>query len=141
MFVGAHEAFEEYLQLHPAAAVEWGRDQRPGADPRITGIGKLLRRTSLDELPQLWNVVFGQISLAGPRPVTASELCRYGDAAQFYLATRPGLTGLWQVSGRNRLSYRQRIALDTEYVVHHLIWLDFLILLKTMRVVLSGDGK
>ena len=115
MIVGAHEMLEEYLALHPAAAAEWQQNQKLNDDPRITDMGRLLRRTSLDELPQLANVLRGEMSLVGPRPVTEPELLRYGVHASAYLACIPGITGLWQTNGRNRLSYDQRVALDVEY--------------------------
>lgn len=141
MFVGAHECFPEYLSLNPDAAAMWSRDVKIDLDPRITEIGKMLRQTSLDELPQLLNIVLGHMSLVGPRPVTETELVRYGDHTQEVLSVRPGLTGLWQVSGRNSLSYDQRIALDLQYVKTHSLWRDIIILFRTVGVVLRGDGR
>ena len=141
MFVGANECLEEFLELHPAAVVAWRRDQKLDRDPRITAVGKLLRETSLDELPQLINVIRGDMSLVGPRPVTESELARYAINADSYLSIRPGITGLWQVSGRNRLTYTERVKLDMEYLAKQSLWLDFFILLKTVVVVINGDGK
>jgi exopolysaccharide production protein ExoY len=141
MIVGAHEMLEEYLALHPAAAAEWQQNQKLNDDPRITDMGRLLRRTSLDELPQLANVLRGEMSLVGPRPVTEPELLRYGVHASAYLACIPGITGLWQTNGRNRLSYDQRVALDVEYAKRQSLWLDCSILLKTTKVLLTGDGK
>lgn len=141
MFVGANECFEEFLELHPAAVVAWRRDQKLDRDPRVTAVGKLLRETSLDELPQLINVIRGDMSLVGPRPVTESELARYAINADSYLSIRPGITGLWQVSGRNRLTYTERVKLDMEYVAKRSLRLDFFILLKTVVVVISGEGK
>lgn len=110
-------------------------------DPRITPIGRWLRRTSLDELPQLWNVLKGQMSLVGPRPVIIQELDQhYGSAASLYLRVRPGLTGLWQISGRNEIGYSQRVLLDEWYVLNWSFWNDIVILIQTVRVVLSGKG-
>lgn len=141
MIVGAHDLFDEYLAFHPAAVVEWTQSQKLDGDPRITSIGRWLRRTSLDELPQLLNVIMGDMSLVGPRPVTESELKRYGDKAVIYQAVRPGITGLWQVSGRNRLSYDERVALDVQYASRRALWRDIVILGRTVRVLLTGDGK
>lgn len=141
MIVGAHDCLDEYLMLHPVAAVEWQDSQKLDADPRITAIGKFLRRSSLDELPQLWNVVCGDMSLVGPRPVTAIELVRYGSDADQYKTVRPGITGLWQISGRNRLNYAERVRLDMRYITSHSLWQDCIILLKTLRVPFRGDGK
>lgn len=141
MIVGAHDLFDEYLAFHPAAVNEWAQSQKLDGDPRITSIGRWLRRTSLDELPQLLNVIAGDMSLVGPRPVTESELIRYGDKAAIYKTVRPGITGLWQVSGRNRLSYDERVALDVQYASQRALWRDIVILGRTVRVLLTGDGK
>lgn len=105
-------------------------------DPRITPVGHMLRRTSLDELPQLLNILRGEMSLVGPRPIVRAEVERYGDAIHQVLSVRPGLTGLWQVSGRNNLTYAQRIALDLQYVARRSILLDLVILWRTVGVVL-----
>ncbi|MEN9409494.1 MAG: hypothetical protein RL216_1468 [Pseudomonadota bacterium] len=104
-----------HLETNPEAAREWAETQKLSHDPRVTRIGHLLRRSSLDELPQLWNVLRGDMSIVGPRPVTETELDRYGTARAAYLAMRPGITGLWQVRGRNSLSFMKRIAMDVEY--------------------------
>ncbi|HEY7580417.1 MAG TPA: sugar transferase [Acetobacteraceae bacterium] len=141
MFVGASECFKEYLALHPNLAIIWSRDWKLEFDPRITDIGRVLRKTSLDELPQLFNVLCGDMSLVGPRPVTETELVLYGDHADDYLSVRPGVTGLWQVSGRNRLSYEYRVALDSQYVKTQSFWRDIIILCKTARIVFKGDGQ
>ena len=111
-----------------------------GADPRITPVGGWLRRYKLDELPQLIDVFLGDMSLVGPRPVTQSELRHYGHASADYLSIRPGITGLWQISGRNDVSYAQRVALDQSYVATLSLWRDLLILLKTPMVVFSKRG-
>lgn len=141
MVVGAEELLPEYLALHPEAAIEWKREQKLNFDPRVTGIGKILRRTSLDELPQLWNVLCGQMSLVGPRPVTQSEINdRYKRFAPLTTSVKPGLTGLWQVSGRNNLDYEQRVALDVDYVKHWSLTRDLSILVRTVNVVLARSG-
>jgi exopolysaccharide production protein ExoY len=121
-----------HLRSNPEARDEWESTHKLRDDPRITGIGQLLRKSSLDELPQLINILRGDMSCVGPRPVTADELReRYGTSARHYLSARPGLTGLWQVSGRSSISYRYRIALDRTYVTSWSIWLDAKILLRT----------
>lgn len=140
MVPNADKVLQELLDRDPQAKVEWLRDHKLRTDPRITFIGTFLRRTSLDELPQLLNVLRGQMSLVGPRPVIKDELLRYGRSASAYLSVKPGLTGLWQVSGRNNLDYRRRVALDVYYVRNQSLLLDFFILLKTIRVILVGDG-
>jgi exopolysaccharide production protein ExoY len=140
MIVGAHDLFDEFLELHPAAVAEWQDAQKLNVDPRITSTGGFLRRTSLDELPQLLNVIRGEMSLVGPRPVTASELARYGGHAGQLLTVLPGMTGLWQVSGRNRLSYAERVRLDMQYVATRSFWQDCAILIRTVGVLFRGDG-
>lgn len=141
MVVGAEDLLPEYLRLHPAAAEEWRRGQKLAFDPRVTGIGKLLRRTSLDELPQLWNVLRGEMSLVGPRPVTRSEIStHYSRCAGVVTSVKPGLTGLWQVSGRNDVDYEKRVALDLRYVESWSLLKDLCILFKTADVVLSRSG-
>lgn len=128
------------LARNEQARREWARDQKLENDPRITPVGAFLRRTSLDELPQLWNVLRGEMLLVGPRPITAEELVRYGASRWHYLSVRPGLTGLWQVSGRNNLSYDERVALDRRYVEGRSVWMDLGILARTLRVVLAREG-
>jgi undecaprenyl-phosphate galactose phosphotransferase len=111
------------------------------ADPRVTRVGQWLRRAKLDELPQLWNVLRGDMSLVGPRPVVAQELDEYyGPAAQLYVRTRPGLTGLWQVSGRSDTSYERRIFLDEWYILNWSFWYDIVILIQTAWIVATGKG-
>jgi undecaprenyl-phosphate galactose phosphotransferase len=129
-----------HLAARPAARAEWQQDRKLKDDPRITRIGAWLRRTSLDELPQLLNVLRGEMSLVGPRPVVAEELARYGDNIVYYVESTPGLTGLWQVSGRNDLDYRRRVHLDCWYVKNWSLWCDLVILIKTPRAVLRGNG-
>ena len=136
----AAERLQALLQASAAAAAEWERTRKLSDDPRITPLGRFLRRTSIDELPQLWNVIRGEMSLIGPRPITADELHVYGDCAGAYTQLRPGITGLWQVSGRNRLSFSQRADFDAEYAARLCLGLDLSILLRTVRVVLSCSG-
>jgi exopolysaccharide production protein ExoY len=122
------------------ARTEWLNTHKLRDDPRVTSIGKFLRRTSFDELPQLWNVIRGDMSLVGPRPVVPTELRKYGRSARLVLGVKPGLTGLWQVSGRNDTSYRRRVAMDVYYAKYRNAYLDFRILAKTVDVVLRGGG-
>jgi lipopolysaccharide/colanic/teichoic acid biosynthesis glycosyltransferase len=141
MVVGAEQCLAEYLRYHPEAEEEWNRDQKLQLDPRITPIGRLLRKTSLDEIPQMWNVLVGDMSLVGPRPVTESEMRdRYGRYASVVLSVRPGVTGLWQVSGRNEINYVDRVLLDTQYVRSRRLMGDLDILFKTTRVVFARVG-
>ena len=140
MILGAEACLNEYLSYHPEQRREWEQDQKLAFDPRVTAIGNVLRRLSLDELPQLVNVLVGEMSLVGPRPVTEGELKHYGAAASAYLAVRPGLAGPWQVSGRNDVSYATRVAMDEAYVRNFSLWNDIVILLRTPGVVLSKKG-
>jgi exopolysaccharide production protein ExoY len=140
MMLGAEPCLDEYLIHHPQARDEWEADQKLNADPRVTSIGKILRRTSLDELPQLLNVIAGNMSLVGPRPITISEIVRYGSDTNLYASVRPGLTGPWQISGRNDVGYAERVRLDASYVRNRNVLRDFLILTATPRVVLSRRG-
>lgn len=130
----------DLLASDPAAKEEWRRDQKLTNDPRITPIGHFLRKTSLDEIPQLFNVLRGEMRLVGPRPVTAAELTRYGEVRWHYLSVFPGITGLWQVSGRNNTTYEERVELDREYVESRSFWMDASILTKTVKVVITKDG-
>jgi len=140
MVSNADQVLRDLLDKDPELKAEWVRDHKLRNDPRITRLGRFLRRTSLDELPQIWNVLKGDMSLVGPRPVVREELLRYGRNVRAYLAAQPGITGLWQVTGRNDTDYRRRVALDTYYVRKRNIRLDLYILLKTTRVVLGGNG-
>ena len=130
----------ELLRDDPQARAEWARDQKLSDDPRITPVGQFLRRSSLDELPQLLNVIRGEMSLVGPRPITVAELTRYGNVRWDYLSVRPGITGLWQVSGRNNTTYEERVSLDRRYVEQRSVLFDIAILAKTVRVVLLREG-
>jgi lipopolysaccharide/colanic/teichoic acid biosynthesis glycosyltransferase len=140
MCLNSAEVLEEYLSKHPAARTEWNKTQKLRGDPRITPIGGFLRRYSLDELPQLWNVLTGQMTLVGPRPIVAAEVEKYNDSFDCYCRVKPGLTGLWQVSGRSELSYDARVALDCDYVNRWSLRRDAVILLKTFSTVLKQDG-
>jgi undecaprenyl-phosphate galactose phosphotransferase len=135
MVAHSAEVLAELLAEDPVARAEWERDRKLRCDPRITPLGRLLRKTSLDELPQLINVVRGEMSLVGPRPVVPDELELYGAARIYYLQVRPGLTGLWQISGRNDLDYERRVSLDAWYVRNWTLWYDILILVRTVLVV------
>jgi lipopolysaccharide/colanic/teichoic acid biosynthesis glycosyltransferase len=119
---------------------EWEREFKLKDDPRISSIGHFLRLTSLDELPQIFNVIKGDMSLVGPRPVIKAELARYGDDVDYFLMVRPGMTGLWQVSGRNNVDYDTRVYLDTWYVKNWSLWYDIAILFKTIKVVFKREG-
>jgi Undecaprenyl-phosphate galactose phosphotransferase WbaP len=140
MVPNADQVLRELLERDPEIKAEWVRDHKLRCDPRVTRLGRFLRRTSLDELPQLWNVMHGEMSLVGPRPVVREELLRYGRNVSAYLSAKPGITGLWQVKGRNDTDYRRRVVLDTYYVRNQNLLLDLYILLKTTRVVLGGSG-
>jgi Undecaprenyl-phosphate galactose phosphotransferase WbaP len=140
MVVNGDQVLAEYLATHPGCREKWERDRKLKRDPRVTRIGRLLRRTSLDELPQLWNVLRGQMSLVGPRPIVGDEIRYYADKFELYKRVLPGITGLWQVSGRSDVTYTERVNLDAYYVRNWSIWLDIYILLRTVWVVLMGDG-
>jgi len=140
MYRESEQMLADLLRDNAQAREEWQRDQKLSNDPRVTPVGNFLRRTSLDELPQLFNVLRGEMVLVGPRPITVAELTRYGRVRWHYLSVRPGITGLWQVSGRNDTSYEERVALDRNYVEQRSLWLDMHILFKTVGVVLSRDG-
>lgn len=140
MVPNAQEALEVYLKENPAAREEWERDFKLKDDPRVTRIGKFLRKTSLDELPQLWNVLIGNMSLVGPRPIVRDEIVKYGDYINdFYLVT-PGITGVWQVSGRSDTTYEERVLMDSWYVHNWSVWIDIVYLLKTVLVVYKAKG-
>ena len=141
MVVNAAKVLEQHLDRDPEMRRQWFEDQKLRDDPRIVpGIGNFIRKTSLDELPQLWNVLTGNMSLVGPRPIVTSEIERYNEMYPLYLRVRPGITGLWQISGRNDTSYSQRVRLDSYYVCNWSIWLDYYILLRTIRTVVLSEG-
>ena len=140
MCVNAQEALEKYLAENPAAREEWNRDFKLKDDPRITKIGNFLRKSSLDELPQLINVIKGEMSLVGPRPIVTDEIEKYGDYINDFYLVPPGITGVWQVSGRSDTTYDERVAMDSWYVHNWSIWMDINYLIKTVSVVLYRKG-
>ncbi|HGV3453261.1 TPA: undecaprenyl-phosphate galactose phosphotransferase WbaP [Raoultella planticola] len=140
MVINSKEVLEELLSTNSSAKEEWDATFKLKDDPRITKIGGFLRRTSLDELPQLFNVLKGEMSLVGPRPIITAELERYNDEVDYYLLSKPGMTGLWQVSGRSDVDYETRVYLDAWYVKNWSMWNDIAILFKTIGVVLKKDG-
>ncbi|SUB83271.1 Putative colanic biosynthesis UDP-glucose lipid carrier transferase [Pragia fontium] len=140
MIINSQEVLQKLLDTDPNAKAEWDKDFKLKDDPRITKVGHFIRKTSLDELPQLWNVLKGEMSLVGPRPIVEKELERYKDDVDYYLMAKPGMTGLWQVSGRNDVDYETRVYLDSWYVKNWALWNDIAILFKTINVVLKRDG-
>jgi Undecaprenyl-phosphate galactose phosphotransferase WbaP len=140
MQVNGDELLQKALAENGALREEWLRDRKLRHDPRITRVGRFLRKASLDELPQLWNVLRGEMSLVGPRPIVEEEVVTYGQNFSLYCRVTPGLTGLWQVSGRNTVSARDRVRLDSYYVRNWSPWLDLHILARTAKVVLTGQG-
>jgi len=141
MVPNSAEVLDRYLAQNVAARIEWEASQKLRHDPRITPVGKFLRVTSLDELPQLINVLRGDMSLVGPRPIVQAEVARYGSNIEAYASTRPGITGLWQVSGRSDVDYDRRVMLDTTYVSNWSLPGDLLILCRTVKVVFSQSGS
>ncbi|HVB21597.1 MAG TPA: sugar transferase [Ktedonobacteraceae bacterium] len=131
---------DEYLTRHPELMRKFQQNMKLERDPRITNFGRFLRKTSLDELPQLFNVLIGQMSLVGPRIIHPSELPRYGEYAQKRLLVRPGITGLWQISGRQHISYDERVLLDMRYIDNRSVVVDLYILLKTLKVFIVHTG-
>jgi Undecaprenyl-phosphate galactose phosphotransferase WbaP len=140
MCVNSSEVLERYLAAHPEARAEWNQTHKLQDDPRVTKIGRLMRRLSLDELPQIWNVITGRMSLVGPRPIVAAEVEKYGECFQCYTRVKPGVTGLWQVSGRSKLSYDARVKLDCEYVTRWSLVRDLKILVLTVKSVVNQEG-
>lgn len=140
MVYNSQEILEQILATDPVRAAEWEAERKFKDDPRITKFGRFLRKTSLDELPQLINILLGQMSLVGPRPVTKPELEKYGYYKSYVLSVLPGLSGMWQVNGRSETSYEERIYFDTFYIQNWSIWLDLWILIKTVYVVIKGKG-
>jgi Undecaprenyl-phosphate galactose phosphotransferase WbaP len=140
MFTNGDALLEYYLDAHPEFREEWETTQKLRWDPRITRIGRFIRKTSLDELPQLWNVLRGDMSLVGPRPILLEEETKYGDYYALYTMVSPGITGMWQVSGRSNTSYEERLQLVAYYVRNWSLWLDIYLLLKTVRIVFFGRG-
>jgi lipopolysaccharide/colanic/teichoic acid biosynthesis glycosyltransferase len=141
MAVDAEQRLANLLAVDPAARAEWALDHKLRRDPRVTPLGVFLRKSSLDELPQLFNVLRGEMSLVGPRPIVEAEVAKYGHRFQHYCAVKPGITGLWQVSGRNDTSYRTRVALDSLYAHRRNVGLDAYIIACTLPVVLTKKGS
>lgn len=140
MVINGDEILEQHLRSNPEAREEWERDHKLRNDPRCTVVGKFLRKTSLDELPQLWNVLANEMSLVGPRPIVEAEIPKYGPSYSLYTRVKGGVTGLWQVSGRNDVSYEERVKLDSFYVRNWSVWLDLCILYRTIGTVLFRSG-
>ena len=141
MMSNSNEILEHYLERNPSERLQWEKYQKLETDPRVTRVGRVIRRLSLDEVPQFFNVLKGDMSLVGPRPCMVRQRSIYGQYWEHYCHMRPGITGLWQVSGRNRLPYADRVALDARYATQWSLWLDVKILSRTVWVVLSGDGS
>ena len=140
MIPNAQEALEKYLKENPAARKEWEENFKLEHDPRVTKLGAFLRKTSLDELPQLWNVIKGDMSLVGPRPIVTKEIERYGENFREYSMVLPGITGMWQASGRSDTTYEERVEMDTWYVRNWSVWIDLMYLFKTVKAVFCGKG-
>jgi exopolysaccharide production protein ExoY len=141
MAVDAEKRLAELLASDPVARAEWEKDHKLRNDPRVTKLGAFLRKSSLDELPQLFNVLRGEMSLVGPRPIVEAEIAKYGRRFKHYCAVKPGITGLWQVSGRNDTTYRARVAMDCVYAARRNVWMDFGILAATAPAVLLRRGS
>jgi Undecaprenyl-phosphate galactose phosphotransferase WbaP len=140
MYRGADALLRQHLEQKPSARLEWERDQKLRHDPRVTPLGRVLRTLSLDELPQMWNVLRGEMSVVGPRPIVDEEVARYGESFPLYTAVKPGITGLWQVSGRTDVGYDMRVRLDGFYVRHWSPWLDAYVLVRTVAALLCRKG-
>jgi lipopolysaccharide/colanic/teichoic acid biosynthesis glycosyltransferase len=140
MVPNAQTALDSLLEADPVARQEWDSNFKLKRDPRVTRVGRFLRQSSLDELPQLINVLRGEMALVGPRPIVAAEVGRYGPDIAYYYRCRPGITGPWQISGRSDGSYRYRVQLDVEYAKRASLMSDFIILAKTAKVVIRGVG-
>jgi Undecaprenyl-phosphate galactose phosphotransferase WbaP len=136
----ANDRLKLLLSTHPELKREWLATQKLKNDPRITPLGHFLRKTSIDELPQLWNVLCGDMSIVGPRPIVKEEIQKYGDNYRFYTSVRPGLTGLWQIEGRAETTYQERVEMDVEYAQTRSFFMDVLIMLKTIPAVLFSRG-
>lgn len=140
MVMNADQILQRYLDESPELQAEWKATHKLKRDPRVTRVGAILRKLSLDEMPQFWNILIGDMSLIGPRPIVDAEIEKYGKCFELYIQARPGLTGLWQVSGRSDTSYQRRVELDEYYLLHRSLKLDLLILLKTVYVVIGRRG-
>ncbi len=140
MAPNADQALDQTFQENPALQPEWDVNHKLKYDPRVTRFGNFLRKFSMDELPQIWNVLAGEMSLVGPRPIVEQEIELYGEKMELYKTILPGITGLWQVSGRNNLPYAERVRLDEVYILNWSIWMDLFISVKTIWVVITGNG-
>jgi Undecaprenyl-phosphate galactose phosphotransferase WbaP len=140
MVTNGDQVLSEYLTQNPSEAQSWRTCQKLERDPRVTRIGRFIRKTSIDELPQLWNVLKGDMSVVGPRPFLESQIDLYGPNFQLYKMVRPGITGLWQVSGRNRCTFAERVAFDSYVIQNWSVWMDIYILARTVSVVLTTRG-
>lgn len=140
MVINSQDRLTEYLSANPAAAIEWATHHKLKHDPRITALGRFLRKSSVDELPQLFNVLAGEMSIVGPRPIVDAECAKYRRYISDYYSVRPGITGLWQVCGRNDVSYRRRVAIDVTYVRERSLLLDCKIILMTVPAILTSKG-
>lgn len=141
MVVDAEEKLREHIRTNPEAAAEWARDHKLDDDPRITRLGNFMRKTSLDELPQLWNVIKGDMSFVGPRPIVRVELHKYGIHRPVYLSMTPGITGVWQVYGRNEVTYSERVQFDVDYAKSLSLFTDIGLIARTGLSVLGATGR
>jgi lipopolysaccharide/colanic/teichoic acid biosynthesis glycosyltransferase len=140
MAADADKRLEQFLSANPHASREWNDNHKLQNDPRITRVGKIMRRTSLDELPQLFNILKGEMSLVGPRPIVVEEIAKYQEHFGVYANGRPGLTGLWQIKGRNETTYAERVAFDVDYLHNWSLRRDIAIVLLTFKRVMDGRG-
>jgi Undecaprenyl-phosphate galactose phosphotransferase WbaP len=140
MVLNGDEVLRGYLESHPEEKTVWEETQKLRRDPRITRVGRIIRKTSVDELPQLWNVLRGEMSLVGPRPFLQNQIEMYGPTFELYKRVRPGITGLWQVSGRNQLGFSERVRLDAYVIQNWSVWLDVYILARTIKAVITAKG-
>jgi len=141
MRINGPDILQRHLASNHAARLEWQRTQKLRNDPRVTAVGRLVRKYSLDEFPQLINVIKGDMSIVGPRPIIDEEVSRYGRSFEYYCAVRPGLTGLWQVSGRSDTTYKQRVELDVAYVLRKTIGFDLILIARTIPAVAFARGS
>jgi Undecaprenyl-phosphate galactose phosphotransferase WbaP len=140
MVTNGDEVLKRYLAANPGEADHWHAKQKLARDPRVTRMGRIIRKISIDELPQFWNVFTGEMSIVGPRPILHSQISLYGHSFELYKQVRPGITGLWQVSGRNHLTFAERVRLDKYVIQNWSVWLDLYILARTVNVLLTANG-
>jgi exopolysaccharide production protein ExoY len=141
MIPDSNHVLQDHLDRNPHAAREWKQNRKLKNDPRVTPLGHFLRVYSVDELPQLFNILSGDMSFVGPRPIEVTERTKYGQSLRYYMSSRPGLTGLWQVSGRSNSTYQKRVAFDRYYVTHWSMLADIVLIFKTVPVAISGTGS